>query len=152
MVGMAIEVRSPLRGGSSECCRIDHSSPATNNIPIESSARAIWETEYRTAAGDSSCDEAPRSDAAGRRRLRPIRRLVGRLRLKHWALLAALGDTPVLGARRAQHRHQPAGGDQAVADLEQAFGFALFERHARGLRATPLGEDAIAYAASRRRR
>jgi DNA-binding transcriptional LysR family regulator len=33
-----------------------------------------------------------------------------------------------------------------LSDIENAFGFALFERHARGMRATPLGSEVVAYA------
>ena len=75
-----------------------------------------------------------------------VPRLVNRLRLKHWALLAALAETPVLAqAASAIHVTQPSA-TKMLADIEQAFGFALFERHARGLRPTPLGEEVVAYA------
>ena len=40
---------------------------------------------------------------------------------------------------------QPAA-TKLLADVEQAFGFALFERHARGMRPTPLGAEVIGYA------
>lgn len=73
-------------------------------------------------------------------------RLVNRLRLKHWSLLSALGEVPTLQqAAERIHVTQPSA-TKMLADLEQAFGFALFERHARGLRATPLGGEVVAYA------
>jgi DNA-binding transcriptional LysR family regulator len=73
-------------------------------------------------------------------------RLVNRLRLKHWSLLSALGDTPTLNQAAVQiHVTQPAA-TKMLADIEQAFGFALFERHARGMRATALGQEIVAYA------
>lgn len=73
-------------------------------------------------------------------------RLVNRLRLKHWALLAALAETPVLAhAASAINVTQPSA-TKMLADIELAFGFALFERHSRGLRTTPLGEEVVAYA------
>lgn len=73
-------------------------------------------------------------------------RLVNRLRLKHWALLAALAETPTLHrAAQAISVTQPSA-TKMLADIEQAFQFPLFERHARGLRATPLGQEVIDYA------
>ncbi len=80
-----------------------------------------------------------------------VARLVNRLRLKHLELLATLGDTPVLHqAARQLSVSQPAA-TKMLADLETTFGFALFERHARGLRATPLGLQVLAYARDVRR-
>ena len=73
-------------------------------------------------------------------------RLVNRLRLKHWALLAALADTPVLAhAASAISVTQPSA-TKMLADIEQAFEFPLFERQSRGLRPTPLGDEVVAYA------
>ena len=73
-------------------------------------------------------------------------RLVNRLRLKHWSLLSALGDSGTLNqAAISLNVTQPAA-TKLLADIEQAFGFALFERHARGMRATPLGSEVVAYA------
>jgi DNA-binding transcriptional LysR family regulator len=73
-------------------------------------------------------------------------RLVNRLRLKHWSLLGALGDLPTLAqAAAAINVTQPAA-TKLLADVEQAFGFALFERHARGMRPTPLGQEVVNYA------
>ena len=73
-------------------------------------------------------------------------RLVNRLRLKHWALLAALGDVPTLHAASARLGVAQPAATKMLADIELAFGFRLFERHPRGLRATPLGEQVIGYA------
>lgn len=74
------------------------------------------------------------------------RRLVNRLKLKHWALLSALADTPTLNQAAALiHVTQPSA-TKMLADIEQAFGFAIFERHARGMRPTPLGIEVVTYA------
>jgi DNA-binding transcriptional LysR family regulator len=73
-------------------------------------------------------------------------RLINRLRLKHWALLAALAETQTLNeAARRINVSQPSA-TKMLADIELAFEFALFERHSRGLRATALGEEVVAYA------
>jgi DNA-binding transcriptional LysR family regulator len=73
-------------------------------------------------------------------------RLVNRLKLKHWSLLSALGEIPTLNQAAARiHVTQPSA-TKMLADIEQAFGFALFERHPRGMRATPLGSEVVAYA------
>lgn len=72
--------------------------------------------------------------------------LLNRLRLKHWSLLSALGETATLHQAAARiHVTQPSA-TKMLADIEQAFGFALFERHARGMRATDLGAEVVAYA------
>ncbi len=73
-------------------------------------------------------------------------RLVNRLRLKHWSLLSALGETTTLNQAAARiHVTQPSA-TKMLADIEGAFGFALFERHARGMRVTPLGGEVVLYA------
>lgn len=75
-----------------------------------------------------------------------VPRLVNRLRLKHWALLSALAETHKLSdAAMRIHVSQPAA-TKLLADLENAFGFDLFERHPRGLRPTALGSEVIAFA------
>lgn len=72
--------------------------------------------------------------------------LLNRLRLKHWALLNALRETGTLNKAAVRvHTTQPSA-TKMLADIEHAFGFALFERHPRGLRPTPLGEEVLAYA------
>ena len=77
-----------------------------------------------------------------------LSRLVNRLRLKHLKFLAALGETLVLNqAARLVNTSQPAA-TKMLADLETAFGFALFERHPRGVRPTPLGQHVVGYARS----
>ncbi len=73
-------------------------------------------------------------------------RLVNRLRLKHWSLLSALGDTPTLNQAALRINVTQPSATKLLSDIEQAFGFALFERHARGMRATPLGAEVVAYA------
>lgn len=73
-------------------------------------------------------------------------RLVNRLRLKHWSLLSALGEVPTLNQAAASINITQPAATKMLADLEQAFGFALFERHARGMRVTPLGQEVVDYA------
>ncbi len=73
-------------------------------------------------------------------------RLVNRLRLKHWSLLSALGEVATLHQAAARINVTQPAATKLLADLEQAFGFALFERHARGLRPTALGREVIDYA------
>jgi len=73
-------------------------------------------------------------------------RLVNRLRLKHWSLLSALGDTATLNQAALRINITQPSATKMLSDIEQAFGFALFERHARGMRPTPLGVEVVAYA------
>jgi DNA-binding transcriptional LysR family regulator len=73
-------------------------------------------------------------------------RLVNRLRLKHWSLLSALGDTATLNQAALRISVTQPSATKMLSDIEQAFGFALFERHARGMRPTPLGVEVVAYA------
>lgn len=73
-------------------------------------------------------------------------RLVNRLRLKHWSLLGALGDVPTLAQAAAIISVSQPAATKLLADVEQAFGFALFERHARGMRPTALGQEVVDYA------
>jgi DNA-binding transcriptional LysR family regulator len=73
-------------------------------------------------------------------------RLINRLRLKHWALLATLAETSTLAQASIHLNTTQPSATKMLADIEQAFQFPLFERHPRGLRATPLGEEVVAYA------
>lgn len=73
-------------------------------------------------------------------------RLVNRLKLKHWALLSALGDTPTLNQAAACINVSQPSATKMLADIEEAFDFPIFERHARGMRATPLGQEVVTYA------
>ena len=73
-------------------------------------------------------------------------RLVNRLRLKHWALLAALADCTTLQQAALQVGVSQPSATKMLADLETAFQFTLFDRHPRGLRATALGAEVLAYA------
>src|SRR4051812_8679511 len=73
-------------------------------------------------------------------------RLVNRLRLKHWSLLSALGEVGTLNLAAARISVTQPSATKLLADIEQAFGFSLFERHARGMRATELGSEVVAYA------
>ncbi len=73
-------------------------------------------------------------------------RLINRLRLKHWALLAALAETRTLHEAATRINVTQPSATKMLADIELAFEFALFERHSRGLRPTALGEEVVAYA------
>ncbi|WBY02356.1 LysR substrate-binding domain-containing protein [Ramlibacter tataouinensis] len=70
-------------------------------------------------------------------------RLLARGRLRHLQLLVALADAG--GVQRAAAvvgMSQPAA-TQALADLEELFGAALFERHTRGVRPTRFGQAVV---------
>src|SRR5687768_7550210 len=72
--------------------------------------------------------------------------LLGRLRFKHLALLAALDDHRNLHrAAEAVHLAQPSA-TKMIHDLELIFGFSLFERLPRGMQPTELGAEVVAFA------
>jgi len=72
--------------------------------------------------------------------------LVNRLKFKHLALLVALDDARNLHqAAEAINVAQPSAS-RMLSDIEEAFGFLLFERNARGMQPTPLGVTTLAYA------
>jgi DNA-binding transcriptional LysR family regulator len=72
--------------------------------------------------------------------------LVNRLRFKHLALLVALDDARnVHQAADAINVAQPSAS-RMLSDIEEAFGFRLFERNARGMQPTSLGVVTLAYA------
>lgn len=75
-----------------------------------------------------------------------VPRLVNRLRLKHWALLAALADTHKLSEAALRLSTTQPSATKMLTDIEQAFQFDIFERHPRGLRPTALGEEVLGYA------
>ncbi len=72
--------------------------------------------------------------------------LVNRLRFRHLSLLVALDDARNLHQAAADINVAQPSASRMLADIEEAFGFALFERHARGMVPTPLGIDTLAYA------
>src|ERR671939_194356 len=75
------------------------------------------------------------------------RQLLARLRFRHLQMLGALADTG--GIRRAAMRlnlTQPAVS-KALAEVEQAFGYALFARTSKGLQPTPAGRVVLRGAA-----
>jgi DNA-binding transcriptional LysR family regulator len=75
-----------------------------------------------------------------------LSRLVGRIRFRQLALLVALNDHRNLHrAAQAVHLAQPSA-TKVVHDLEQLFGFALFERLPRGMQPTELGAEVVAFA------
>ncbi len=68
-----------------------------------------------------------------------FRRLVGRLRLRHLALLDSLGRDPNVGrAARELHMAQPTAS-KLLREIENIFETPLFTRHRRGLTPTPAG-------------
>ncbi|GLU33798.1 LysR family transcriptional regulator [Trinickia caryophylli] len=72
--------------------------------------------------------------------------LVNRLKFKHLALLVALDDARnVHLAAEAINVAQPSAS-RMLGDIEEAFGFRLFERNARGIEPTALGAATLAYA------
>ncbi|NKJ49009.1 LysR family transcriptional regulator [Burkholderia sp. SG-MS1] len=72
--------------------------------------------------------------------------LVNRLKFRHLALLVALDDARNLHQAAAEvHIAQPSAS-RMLSDIEEAFGFALFERNARGMQPTALGATIVAYA------
>ncbi|MDR5739657.1 MULTISPECIES: LysR family transcriptional regulator [unclassified Caballeronia] len=72
--------------------------------------------------------------------------LVNRLKFKHLALLVALDDTRNLHQAADTVNVAQPSASRMLADIEEAFGFLLFERNARGMHPTPLGTAALAYA------
>lgn len=72
--------------------------------------------------------------------------LVNRLKFKHLSLLAALDDTRnVHQAAIAINVAQPSAS-RMLNDIEEAFGFRIFERNARGMLPTTLGVVTLTYA------
>jgi DNA-binding transcriptional LysR family regulator len=72
--------------------------------------------------------------------------LINRLKFKHLALLVALDDARnVHQAADAINVAQPSAS-RMLGDIEEALGFLLFERNARGMQPTPLGVVTLAYA------
>jgi DNA-binding transcriptional LysR family regulator len=70
-------------------------------------------------------------------------RLLARGRLRHLQLLVALADSgSVQRAAAIVGMSQPAA-TQALSDMEGLLGATLFERHRRGVRATPQGQAVI---------
>lgn len=68
-----------------------------------------------------------------------LRRLLGRLRLRHLQLLDALGRDPNVGrCARLLNMTQPTAS-KLLREIEDIFGTALFERNRRGLSPTPAG-------------
>lgn len=75
-----------------------------------------------------------------------LSRLVGRIRFRQLALLVAINEHRNLHrAAQAVHLAQPSA-TKVVHDLEQLFGFALFERLPRGMHPTELGAEVVAFA------
>lgn len=69
-----------------------------------------------------------------------FRRLIGRLRLRHLALLDLLGRDPNVGrAAKQLHMAQPTAS-KLLREIESIFETPLFTRHRRGLTPTPAGQ------------
>jgi DNA-binding transcriptional LysR family regulator len=72
--------------------------------------------------------------------------LVNRLKFRHLALLVALDDARNLHQAAETINVAQPSASRMLADIEEAFGFLLFERNARGMQPTSLGTAALAYA------
>lgn len=72
--------------------------------------------------------------------------LINRLRYKHLALLVALADAHNLHQAADEINVAQPSASRMLADLEDTFGFMLFERLAKGMHPTPLGEIVIEHA------
>lgn len=73
-------------------------------------------------------------------------RLAAQGRLRQLQLLVALEDCGSIARAAAQIPMSQSAATQALAELERLVGMALFERHARGVRATPAGRALMAAA------
>jgi DNA-binding transcriptional LysR family regulator len=69
-----------------------------------------------------------------------------RLSLRQLHILAAVGDSGSLSAAADRLGLTQPAVSKSLAELESGFGQALFVRHGRGVRATPVGERLIAMA------
>ena len=72
--------------------------------------------------------------------------LVNRLKFKHLALLVALDDTRNVHQAADQVNVAQPSASRMLGDVEDAFGFRLFERNARGIAPTASGAVVLAYA------
>ncbi|WP_201215773.1 LysR family transcriptional regulator [Pseudomonas sp. S32] len=76
----------------------------------------------------------------------PARSLFNRLRYKHLLMLVTLGNSLNLHrAAETLNMSQPATS-RMLQEIEDAFGCSLFERQARGMRPTVLGEELLRFA------
>lgn len=73
-------------------------------------------------------------------------RLQNRLRLKHLVLMRALGSSGTLNLAAEELNITQPAATKLLKDLESTLGVTLFERHSRGMLATPLGESVVAHA------
>src|SRR5260370_38353096 len=69
-----------------------------------------------------------------------------RLKFKHLALLVAPDDARNLHQAAESINVAQPSASRMLSDIEEAFGFLLFERNARGMQPTPLGVATLAYA------
>lgn len=70
-------------------------------------------------------------------------RILGRVRLKHLQLAIAIADLQSLHRAASAIRLSQPAATHALAELESSMGGALFERHAKGMRLTRLGEAVL---------
>lgn len=75
-----------------------------------------------------------------------MRSVYGRLRLKHLQLIAVVDRTGNLGKAASELNMTQSAASKILQDAEDIFASALFERSARGLAATVVGEHVIRYA------
>lgn len=69
-----------------------------------------------------------------------LARLIGRLRLRHLALLDQLGRDPNLGRSSKRLNMSQPTASKLLRDVEDVLGFPLFIRNRRGLTPTPTGQ------------
>lgn len=74
-----------------------------------------------------------------------LQRLLNRLRLKHFALLRALGDSRNLHLAAEELNMTQPSATKLLKDVETLMGMPLFVRHSRGLAPTALGDEVVAY-------
>lgn len=75
-----------------------------------------------------------------------IQRIQSRLRPKHLVLLRALSDSRTLHLAAEELNVTQPAATKLLKDVEDTLGVVLFDRHSRGMVATPLGEAVVAHA------
>lgn len=75
-----------------------------------------------------------------------LNRLRNQLRLKHLALVKALGESGTLHLAAEELNITQPAATKLLKDLESTLGVTLFERHPKGMRVTSLGKSVVAHA------
>ena len=106
----------------------------------------LLQTNYLSVECDSAALSVAKTLGGDLQPMTTTSHLVGRLRFRHLALLVALDDHRNLGrAADAVHLAQPSA-TKLVHDLEQVFGFPIFERLPRGMEPTEVGKEVLVFA------